>query len=84
MSSRRSQLTGREACSRRPDGIRIHLLGVAEDAASGGLFHDQIEADLKHNATRNLTAVVTCDALGPPGRTWTGSRPPNTHTASLW
>src|SRR5580658_8285063 len=56
--------------ARRPDGTRVHLLGVAEH---GGRLLDHLEVDVKHNETSHFTellepldldgAVVTCDAL---------------------
>jgi predicted transposase YbfD/YdcC len=59
--------------ARRPDGSRVHLLGVCEHAGSGGRFLDQVEVDVKHNETSHFTAllerldlggtVVTFDAL---------------------
>jgi predicted transposase YbfD/YdcC len=56
--------------ARRPDGTRVHLLGVAEH---GGHLLDHLEVDVKHNETSHFTellepldlagAVVTFDAL---------------------
>ena len=56
--------------ARRPDGTRVHLLGVAEH---GGRLLDHLEVDVKHNETSHFTAllepvdlagaVVTFDAL---------------------
>jgi len=56
--------------ARRPDGTRVHLLGVAEH---GGRLLDHVEVDVKHNETSHFTellgsldldgAVVTFDAL---------------------
>jgi predicted transposase YbfD/YdcC len=56
--------------ARRPDGTRVHLLGVAEH---GGHLLDQLEVDVKPNETSHFTellgpvdldgAVVTFDAL---------------------
>src|SRR5580658_1166943 len=56
--------------ARRPDGTRVHLLGVAEH---GGPLLDHLEVDVKHNETSHFTellepldldgAVVTSDAL---------------------
>src|SRR5580692_6286556 len=56
--------------ARRPDGTRVHLLGVAEH---GGHLLDHLEVDVKHNETSHFTellgpvdlagAVVTADAL---------------------
>ncbi len=56
--------------ARRPDGTRVHLLGVTEHA---GRFLDQVEVDVKHNETSHLrdllapldltATVVTFDAL---------------------
>ncbi len=56
--------------ARRPDGTRVHLLGVTEHA---GRFLDQVEVDVKHNETSHFTdllapldlsgTVVTFDAL---------------------
>ncbi len=56
--------------ARRPDGTRVHLLGVAEH---GGPLLDHLEVGVKHNETSHFTellepldlagAVVTFDAL---------------------
>jgi predicted transposase YbfD/YdcC len=56
--------------ARRPDGTRVHLLGVAEH---GGRLLDHLEVGVKHNETSHFTAllepldlagaVVTFDAL---------------------
>jgi predicted transposase YbfD/YdcC len=56
--------------ARRPDGTRVHLLGVAEH---GGRLLDHVKVDVKHNETSHFTelpgsldldgAVVTFDAL---------------------
>jgi predicted transposase YbfD/YdcC len=56
--------------TRRPDGTRVHLLGVAEH---GGRLLDHLEVDVKHDETSHFTellgpldlagAVVTFDAL---------------------
>jgi DDE family transposase len=56
--------------ARRPDGTRVHLLGVAEH---GGHLLDHLEVGVKHNETSHFTellepvdlagAVVTSDAL---------------------
>ena len=56
--------------ARRPDGTRVHLLGVAEH---GGHLLDHLEVDVKHNETSHFTellepldlagVVVTFDAL---------------------
>jgi predicted transposase YbfD/YdcC len=56
--------------ARRPDGTRVHLLGVAEH---GGRLLDHLEAGVKHNETSHFTelpgpadldgVVVTADAL---------------------
>jgi predicted transposase YbfD/YdcC len=56
--------------ARRPDGTRVHLLGVTSHA---GRFLDQVEVDVKHNETSHFTdllapadltgQVVTFDAL---------------------
>ena len=56
--------------ARRPDGTRVHLLGIAEH---GGHLLDHLEVDVKHNETSHFTellgpvdldgAVVTFDAL---------------------
>jgi len=56
--------------ARRPNGTRVHLLGVAEH---GGRLLDHLEVDVKHNETSHFTellapvdlagAVVTFDAL---------------------
>jgi predicted transposase YbfD/YdcC len=56
--------------ARRPDGTRVHLLGIAEH---GGHLLDHLEVDAKHNETSHFTellgpvdldgAVVTFDAL---------------------
>ena len=56
--------------ARRPDGTRVHLLGVAEH---GGHLLDHLEVAVKHNETSHFTellgpvdldgAVVTADAL---------------------
>jgi predicted transposase YbfD/YdcC len=56
--------------ARRPDGTRVHLLGVAEH---GGRLLDHLEVDVKHNETSHFTellgpldlagTVVTFDAL---------------------
>src|SRR5439155_25100889 len=56
--------------ARRPDGTRVHLLGVAEH---GGRLLDHVEVDVKHNETSHFTellgsldldgAVVTFDTL---------------------
>ena len=56
--------------ARRPDGTRVHLLGVAEH---GGHLLDHLQVDAKHNETSHFTellgpvdldgAVVTSDAL---------------------
>jgi predicted transposase YbfD/YdcC len=56
--------------ARRPDGTRVHLLGVTSHA---GRFLDHVEVDVKHNETSHFTdllagldltgQVVTFDAL---------------------
>jgi predicted transposase YbfD/YdcC len=56
--------------ARRPDGTRVHLLGIA---GHGGHLLDHLEVDAKHNETSHFTellgpvdldgAVVTSDAL---------------------
>lgn len=56
--------------ARRPDGTRVHLLGVL---AHGGPLLDHVEVDVKHNETSHFTdllepldlhgVVVTFDAL---------------------
>jgi len=72
----RSRLTGlavdgkTSRGARRPDGTRVHLLGVAEH---GGRLLDHLEVGVKHNETSHFTellgpldlagAVVTSDAL---------------------
>jgi len=72
----RSRLTGlavdgkTSRGARRPDGTRVHLLGVAEH---GGRLLDHLEVGVKHNETSHFTellgpldlagAVVTFDAL---------------------
>ena len=72
----RSRLTGlavdgkTSRGARRPDGTRVHLLGVAEH---GGRLLDHLEVGVKHNETSHFTellgpldlagVVVTFDAL---------------------
>jgi predicted transposase YbfD/YdcC len=46
--------------ARRADGRRVHLLGVAGHASSGGRVLGQVEVDAKHNETSHFT-----DLLGP-------------------
>jgi hypothetical protein len=56
--------------ARRPDGTRVHLLGVVDH---GGRLLDHLEVDVKHNETTHFTdllaeldltsAAVTFDAL---------------------
>jgi hypothetical protein len=41
--------------ARRPDGTRIHLLGVAE---RGGRLLDHREVDVKHNETSHFTGLL--------------------------
>jgi hypothetical protein len=41
--------------ARRPNGSRVHLLGVAEH---GGRFLDQVEVDVKHNEVSHFQALL--------------------------